>query len=320
MTVEATKGSWRDQIAVHSAADVFPLMSPDELQELADDIKVNGLQVPVTFYVNDRKIVVIDGRNRLDALESLGWVLGFDAEDFSGELYAKRPGEIEDVVVPAEDAFEDPTAFVISANIRRRHLTKQQRADLIVQVIKASENDSAKLARSFSPDDGKRGGSTKDPVRLRVVEEAAKHGISERTAQRAMVEAEPERKRKGVTRSPAWEAVSEASRDPNWGRGILHPADKTPTPKAPADKGPNPKQALKVLKGIANQFEWHVAAYEMGALGDLERLVADPAAQEDLDRLKDATQGAMKLVRKLEQHRAAVGRDQSAGLQARRGQ
>ena len=37
----ATK-SWRD-IPIHPAADLFPLMAPDELKALGEDIKKNGL-------------------------------------------------------------------------------------------------------------------------------------------------------------------------------------------------------------------------------------------------------------------------------------
>jgi hypothetical protein len=35
--------SWRDQIKLHPAADLFPMMSPDELKTLGEDIKANGL-------------------------------------------------------------------------------------------------------------------------------------------------------------------------------------------------------------------------------------------------------------------------------------
>ena len=38
--------SWRDYLAVHPAADFFPLLAeydPDAFKELVDDIKVNGL-------------------------------------------------------------------------------------------------------------------------------------------------------------------------------------------------------------------------------------------------------------------------------------
>jgi hypothetical protein len=37
--------SWRDHIKIHPAAELFPLISPAELAELAVDIKKNGLQI-----------------------------------------------------------------------------------------------------------------------------------------------------------------------------------------------------------------------------------------------------------------------------------
>ena len=35
--------SWRDVIKVHPATDLFPMMSPDELKALGEDIRQNGL-------------------------------------------------------------------------------------------------------------------------------------------------------------------------------------------------------------------------------------------------------------------------------------
>ena len=78
---------------------------------------------------------------------------------------------------------QDPAEFVIGANIRRRHLTKEAQAELIVQTIAAGKIDCAAVARSFNPTSGKKGGSTKDPVLEQAVTEAKKHGISKRTVQ-----------------------------------------------------------------------------------------------------------------------------------------
>jgi len=50
---------------IHEAANAFPMMNIGELQELADDIRDNGLKVPIALY--DGKI--IDGRNRAKACE-----------------------------------------------------------------------------------------------------------------------------------------------------------------------------------------------------------------------------------------------------------
>ena len=63
----------RDEYKVHPAADVFPMMSDDELKALGEDIKANGQTIPVLFWNGDGKgAILIDGRNRLEALERIG--------------------------------------------------------------------------------------------------------------------------------------------------------------------------------------------------------------------------------------------------------
>ena len=61
--------SWRDSIRVHPAADLFPMNSDDEIQEMGENIKANGLTSPIVF-TPDRQL--IDGRNRLEACERAG--------------------------------------------------------------------------------------------------------------------------------------------------------------------------------------------------------------------------------------------------------
>jgi integrase len=41
--------SWREVIKIHPAADLFPLMSPEELRVLGNDIKANGMHQPPVF-------------------------------------------------------------------------------------------------------------------------------------------------------------------------------------------------------------------------------------------------------------------------------
>ena len=70
--------SWRDVLPVHPAADMFPLMSQGELKELAEDIRKNGIQTQIVYWQSvDGKISLLDGRNRLDAMEFAG-ILGID--------------------------------------------------------------------------------------------------------------------------------------------------------------------------------------------------------------------------------------------------
>jgi hypothetical protein len=115
----AAPASWRERITVHPAADLFPGISDAELRQLGEDIKTNGLRVPLVLVGDGR---LIDGRNRLDAMERVGVPI-FD-----------NLGELALPFETAEDA--DPLLYVISANFHRRHLTPEQR-DELVQKLKA---------------------------------------------------------------------------------------------------------------------------------------------------------------------------------------
>src|SRR5262245_56902848 len=66
--------SWRDLLPVHPAAELFPLMSPDELRALGQDIKKNGLHIAITVWKEQKHFPpkLLDGRNRLDALQTIG--------------------------------------------------------------------------------------------------------------------------------------------------------------------------------------------------------------------------------------------------------
>ena len=90
------------QYRTHPAAEMFPRFEANDLRELAEDIKLNGLREPITMCEGK----VLDGRNRLMACERAAVVPAFV------EL---PPGE-------------SPVAFVWSKNYTRRHLNTSQRA------------------------------------------------------------------------------------------------------------------------------------------------------------------------------------------------
>ena len=57
--------SWRDTIAIHPAAELFPLMPPDQLRVLGEDIKKNGLTSPIVLWRSHPQAPaqLLDGRN-----------------------------------------------------------------------------------------------------------------------------------------------------------------------------------------------------------------------------------------------------------------
>ncbi|WFU88742.1 ParB N-terminal domain-containing protein [Rhizobium sp. CC1099] len=75
MDMESKAKSWRDTIKIHPAADLFPMMSDPELRELGEDIKRNGLRLPIYMWApeeSSRSYQLVDGRNRLTAMEFVG--------------------------------------------------------------------------------------------------------------------------------------------------------------------------------------------------------------------------------------------------------
>jgi hypothetical protein len=96
-----TVARWPEDVAVHPAAELFPLMSGEAFADLVDDIRENGLNMSI---VRAEDGAILDGRNRLLAcLES-----GIEPR------YVVYTG--------------NPWTFVISTNLHRRHLTDGQRA------------------------------------------------------------------------------------------------------------------------------------------------------------------------------------------------
>lgn len=105
------------------------------MRELADDINENGLLHTMDLYFDyeEGTQMELDGRNRLDidGMELLGW----DRLTDRGELrleYESQQAFKGDGTGSAHLA-----AWVISANIRRRHLNQVHKRDLLVKLLKA---------------------------------------------------------------------------------------------------------------------------------------------------------------------------------------
>jgi ParB-like chromosome segregation protein Spo0J len=92
---------------------IRPPIATLELQQLAEDIGVNGLREPLVIAkIEDRGVELIDGRNRREACKIAG---------------VKEPATR---MLNGEDA----TAFVLSANVHRRNITSGQRAMAIAML------------------------------------------------------------------------------------------------------------------------------------------------------------------------------------------
>jgi N6-adenosine-specific RNA methylase IME4 len=90
----------------HELANIFPLIEGDEFDKLVDDIKTNGLLNPIVLYEGK----ILDGRNRFNACLEAG----------IQPLFVEYDGD-------------EPDAYVIALNVRRRHLKQQQIDQYLVE-------------------------------------------------------------------------------------------------------------------------------------------------------------------------------------------
>jgi hypothetical protein len=155
----------RDRIGVHAAAEMFLMMSEAELLELGKDIDEHGLRHPVVIFCDRIKrsrndyarldeMLLLDGRNRLSAMEAAGIRL-FDEEagTLSPDIQTDGDDPIEIIwrgYDGGSDVF-DPFAYVVSANLHRRHLTADQKREVIAALLKSrperSDRATAKIAK-----------------------------------------------------------------------------------------------------------------------------------------------------------------------------
>lgn len=100
---------------IHPYAKLFPALDEDDLMELAEDIRVNGLQNPIWL---DDDGLILDGRNRSAACLIAGVEPRY--QTFHGDD-------------------EEKLRFVCSQNIRRRHLDTSQRAMIAATMVESFE-------------------------------------------------------------------------------------------------------------------------------------------------------------------------------------
>jgi hypothetical protein len=124
------------ELRFHPLADIFPLMEGAEFDALVADIKAHGLAERIDLL--DGKI--LDGRNRYRACLKAGVEPRFERH-VTGAKTCCGPAL-------------NPVGYVISKNIHRRHLTAEQKRELIAKLIKAQpEKSNRQIAKTAKVDD-----------------------------------------------------------------------------------------------------------------------------------------------------------------------
>ena len=113
---------------VHPAADLFPMMSGDEYDNLVESVRERGFAESVEI---DDKDLLIDGRNRLCA-----------SLDVGVDVHIKR-------FQPT-----DTIAYVVDKNLHRRHLTAGQKAMMGTAIERAYAEEAKERQREAGGDRG----------------------------------------------------------------------------------------------------------------------------------------------------------------------
>jgi len=133
-------------IGIHPAAELFPAMEAAEFGELVEDVRARGLLEPIVLYGG----AVLDGRHRYRACLEAGVEPRF--ETYEGD---------------------DPLGYVTARNLRRRHLSANQRALIAARLANLPLGTNRHTRRSA-------------PGRIYAQPEAAAAlQVSERSVQRA---------------------------------------------------------------------------------------------------------------------------------------
>ena len=118
------------KLALHPLCEIIPPCTEQEYKELKEDIEKNGLQVSIKLFENQ----ILDGRSRYKACVELGKEC--KPEIFSG-------------------TYKDALTFVISMNVKRRHLSASQRALIAAKLVnsKVGGDHSVKLPNEITQQD-----------------------------------------------------------------------------------------------------------------------------------------------------------------------
>ena len=148
IATKSVKSNWRDILPVHPVCDIIPPNTRDKAIEIGRSIRKKGMLVavvilatPVDPVTNDNKKYtseLLDGITRLDGPALAGGKISIELDTngipviTSPEFVIPTPNVIFD-----EDGTFDAMDFVITTNVHRRHLKKDQWQKILDAVIAA---------------------------------------------------------------------------------------------------------------------------------------------------------------------------------------
>ena len=158
---------WRAHLPVHPACDAYPELPHNELITIGNDIRKRGLRFEIVVRRKENpckeryhdEFELLDGRSRLDAMAAVGLKFEFKRGNrrsgpflrfLNSELCGfNEPIKVKVVEIPEEEVKD----YVDSANLHRRHLTTEQKRDLIAKLLKAKpEQSDRQIAKQVKVD------------------------------------------------------------------------------------------------------------------------------------------------------------------------
>lgn len=112
-------------VRVHPAAELFPMLEGEQFADLVKDIREHGLHEPIAFTPDG---YLLDGRNRYRACK-----------------------KIRDEEPTTRVEHSEPYAYVISTNLRRRHLSDNQRKMIGGRIAERTKGQYSRKSNSEKP-------------------------------------------------------------------------------------------------------------------------------------------------------------------------
>jgi len=222
----------------HPLANLFPMLSEQEMDDLGDDIRANGQVETVKLH----RGMVLDGRNRYTACARKG--VGVRTEIFEG-------------------SDREALNWVISKNLKRRHLTESQRARVAARIATLRLGDNQHTSQGApigapSFDLGEAPEVTEPQAMATQSEAADMMSVGRRSVQRAAVEREKALPELQEALEQADVAVSIgaeiAARPPEEQKAILDALPRDATGKLTPDAKKEIRKAAKEVR-VEDQAE-----------------------------------------------------------------
>jgi hypothetical protein len=243
----------KSEIEIHPFAKAFPVITGEAYMDLVADIRQQGLREPI---VNHEEMI-LEGQNRYAACKEAKVDPRFT--DYEGS---------------------DPLGYVISKNIMRRHLTPQQRAEI---VLKLQGEEFKKVAAEAKTEGQKKGSkapkkaSTSHEVKPKTKTKTKPKDVTQQLADKAK-----------VSRSTADRVIKKSKPQD----GLAAPKTSKPTePQKGPRKISEEKLSPKVSKWCESHFPKFLADFQPGQLGLVIDTIIDDleARREKLEPNNEAT-------------------------------